>query len=251
MKTIALHSSKGGVGKTSAAVNLAYLASKEGLRILLVDLDPQGSSSFLFRMEPVKGFGGQDLIKGKERSLHEGIRASDYEHLDLIPAALSFRKLESLLADKGSGKTKGSLKKPLSLLFGSYDLIVLDCPPGISALAEAIYEASDMILCPAIATPLSQMSLKRLEDFIRKRELEPAKLRVFISLFEPRKSVQANAALELERSGFALMKAKVPYSADVERMGSLREPICVSKPGGKASLAFKELWREAKDILFA
>ena len=69
MKIIATYNIKGGVGKTASAVNLSYLAARDGLRVLLWDLDPQGAASFLFRVEPkVKG-GSKQLIRGKREPL--------------------------------------------------------------------------------------------------------------------------------------------------------------------------------------
>src|SRR3954469_22271140 len=79
MKVLASYSIKGGVGKTTAATNLAWLAASEGRRVLLWDLDPQGGSTFLFRVAPkVKG-GGEALVSGK-RDLMDAIKASDFEN---------------------------------------------------------------------------------------------------------------------------------------------------------------------------
>ena len=79
MKIIAVYAIKGGVGKTATAVNLAYLSANSGLKTLLWDLDPQGASSFYFRIKPkVKG-GSKDLIAGK-RDLDGLIKGSDFEN---------------------------------------------------------------------------------------------------------------------------------------------------------------------------
>ena len=249
MKTIAVHSSKGGVGKTSAAVNLAHLSSRDSLRTLLVDLDPQGSASFIFRMASTDDFGGKDLIKGN-RKIESGVRASDYEALDLIPAALSFRKFDAILSAQSAKKAKVALRKALSTFEEHYDLLVLDCPPGMSALAEAIYEAADLVLCPIIPTPLSVMSLGRLWDFLEKRGIDADKLHIFLSMVEPRKSLQAQTAEALEKTEESLLKARIPFSSEIERMSIRREPLSVSGGKSKAAVAFLELWLESKDILF-
>ena len=83
MKSIAVWTVKGGVGKTSAAVNLAHAAATDGLRTLLWDLDPQGAACFYFRVKPkVKG-GGRKLIRGKV-AVDPQIRGTDFEGLDLL-----------------------------------------------------------------------------------------------------------------------------------------------------------------------
>jgi len=85
MKVLALYSIKGGVGKTSSAVNLAYTAANNGFKTLVWDLDPQGASSFYFRIKPkIKG-GGKDLIDGK-RELDGLIKGTDFNNLDLLPS---------------------------------------------------------------------------------------------------------------------------------------------------------------------
>ena len=96
MKVIACYNIKGGVGKTASAVNLSYLSAREGKATLVWDLDPQGASSFYFRVKPkVKG-GARRLIQRK-RALDDAIKATDYDQLDLIPADFSYRNLDLTL----------------------------------------------------------------------------------------------------------------------------------------------------------
>jgi len=98
MKILATYNIKGGVGKTSAAVNLSYLAAADGLRVLLADLDPQAAATFLLRVRPrVKG-GGTALIRGSGE-LDKAIKGTDFERLDLLPADFTFRNLDLILDD--------------------------------------------------------------------------------------------------------------------------------------------------------
>src|SRR5512132_1486154 len=93
MRVVATYNIKGGVGKTSTAVNLGYLAARAGLRTLIWDLDPQGSATYLFRVRPkVKG-GGKALVEGR-RTLDEAIKGTDFDQLDLMPADFSYRNLD-------------------------------------------------------------------------------------------------------------------------------------------------------------
>ena len=96
MRVIATYNIKGGVGKTTAAVNLAYLAARDGLRTLLWDLDPQAAATYMFRVRPrVKG-GGKALIRGT-RSLDEAIKGTDFDRLDLLPGDFTYRNMDLLL----------------------------------------------------------------------------------------------------------------------------------------------------------
>ena len=97
MKVLACYSFKGGVGKTATAVNLAYWAAQSGQRTLLMDLDPQGASSFYFRVRPADGSKWKKRIFTQEDALLSHIRESDYSNLDLIPAQRSLRHLDTLL----------------------------------------------------------------------------------------------------------------------------------------------------------
>src|ERR1700739_2707145 len=104
MQIYATYNIKGGVGKTTTAVNLAYLAAESGLRPVLWDLDPQGAASFMFRVKPkVKG-GGRALISG-QRTLDDAIKGTDFDNLDLIPADFTYRNMDLLLEAASDGNS--------------------------------------------------------------------------------------------------------------------------------------------------
>ena len=129
MNVYATYNIKGGVGKTSTAVNLAYLAAASGLRALLWDLDPQGAATYLFRVKPrVKG-GGRGLVSGK-RPVDDAVKATDFDNLDLLPADFSYRNMD-LELDEAKKRTR-RIDQLLSGVADDYDLAFLDCPPSVS-----------------------------------------------------------------------------------------------------------------------
>jgi cellulose biosynthesis protein BcsQ len=159
MSVIAVYNMKGGVGKTTAAINLAYLCATAGQRTLLWDLDPQAASSFAFRIRPhVPGFRKRRLESGDVFA--EAIKQTDHDGLDLLPADFAYRKLERLLGRLG--KPERVVSGILADLSRGYDTVLLDCPPGMSLLTEGVFAAADLVLVPTIPTVLSLRTLAQL-----------------------------------------------------------------------------------------
>jgi chromosome partitioning protein len=247
VKTVALYNIKGGVGKTSAAVNLAYLASHDGWRTLLWDLDPQAAATYLFRIRPrVKG-GSRALVSGR-RELDDAIKATDFAGLDLLPADFSYRHFDLLLDDtKRPTRQLNRLLKPLS---AEYDLVVLDCPPGISLVSENVFEAADLLLVPLIPATLSLRTFDQLVGFVSELDSSRPAIRAFFSMVDGRKRLHAEvmSTLPAERPG--ILRAYVPAASDVERMGLTREPLAVSRPATRAAMSYADLWRECRKVLW-
>ncbi len=241
MKILALYSIKGGVGKTSSAVNLAYNAALAGHRTLVWDLDPQGASTYYFRIKPkIKG-GSKDLIAGK-RDLDDLIKGTDFANLDLIPADFSFRNLDLLLDDKKHPTQQ--LKKRLSPLAKDYDFVFLDCPPNISLLSEAVFKAADVLLSPVIPTTLSLRTLAQLNAFINDNGFKNTRLIPFFSMVDRRKTLHKAIMGEVLADYPDMLKTAVPYASEIERMGLERKPLPAYKDKSRAADAYSELWQE-------
>lgn len=241
MNVLAVYSIKGGVGKTSSAVNLAHTAACNGFRTLVWDLDPQGASSYYFRIKPkIKG-GSKDLIAGK-RELDGLIKGTDFENLDLLPADFSFRNLDLVLDAKK--KPTRQLKKLLSPLAEEYDFIFLDCPPNISLLSEAVFEAADILLSPIIPTTLSLRTLEQLEQFIEDNELNKLVLIPFFSMVDRRKKMHRDIMDSLVASHPEILTAAIPYASDIERMGLKRMPLGGYIKKSQSTVAYDALWLE-------
>jgi chromosome partitioning protein len=247
VKVLATYNIKGGVGKTAAAVNLAYLAARDGYRVLLWDLDPQAAATFLFRVRPrVKG-GGKALIKGS-RSLSAAIKETDFANLDLLPADFTYRNLDLLLdAAKRPTRRLASLLAPLS---ADYEVVFLDCPPSISLLSESVLRAADLLLVPLIPTTLSVNTLDQLTGFLAgldgTSKLQPGVL-AFFSMTDRRKRLHREISAELpaDRSDFAA--TSIPALSAIERMSVQRAPVAATAPGGTAARRYGALWREASE----
>ncbi len=246
MKILASYNIKGGVGKTAAAVNLAYLAAREGARTLIWDLDPQGASSFYLRIKPkIKG-GGKGLLRGN-RSLHDAIKGSDYSNLDLLPADFSYRKLELIL--DGRKNPRRQLRKVLKPLRNEYDYLIIDCAPSISLLSENVFEISDALLVPTIPTTLALRTLSKLIDFQNKHRLNSLILLPFFCMVDRRKTLHRLIVERPPNKLSGMLKTQIPYASEVEKMGEYRAPLATYAGRTRAALAFEALWSEVKDAL--
>jgi chromosome partitioning protein len=243
MKIFASYNIKGGVGKTATAVNLAYLAAREGYRVLLWDLDPQAAASFLFRVRPrVKG-GGKALIEGT-RSISAAIKATDFDNLDLLPADFTYRNLD-LILDNAKKPTR-KLRRLLTPLRAEYDVIFLDCPPSISLLSESVLQAADVLLVPLIPTTLSVRTLDQLTEFISGFDGQKPRVLAFFSMIDRRKRLHLDIAEQLpaQRADFAV--TAIPALSVIEQMSVHRAPVTVFAPRSVASRSYAALWAEAR-----
>jgi cellulose biosynthesis protein BcsQ len=243
MRILATYNIKGGVGKTATAVNLGYLAARDGYRVLLWDLDPQGAASFLFRVKPrVKG-GGKALIKGR-RPLDDAIKGTDFDNLDLLPADFTYRNLDLLLdAAKKPERRLASLLAPLKT---DYDAVVLDCPPSISLLSESVLHAADLLLVPLIPTTLSVRTLDQLTGFVGGFNGHRPDVLAFFSMIDRRKRLHTQIATELpaQRPDFAA--AAIPALSVIEQMSVHRAPVAAFAPRSAAARQYTLLWQEAR-----
>lgn len=238
MKILALYCSKGGVGKTAASVNLAYAAAKQGYATLLCDLDPQGASSYYFRIRPKKKFNSNKLLDGK---LDKFIRGTDFDDLDLLPAHFSHRNLD-LELDRDS-RSATHLRDILMTKKSEYDLVLLDCPPNLTLLSENVIASADMVISPVIPTTLSILSFEQLLKLFQKTGADKKKAHAFFSMVERRKSMH-NSIISKYRKYRLFMKSMIPYMAEVEKMGITRKPVGAALKRTTAAIAYDRLWKE-------
>lgn len=243
MTVFALYNLKGGVGKTAAAVNLAYLAAADGFKTLVWDLDAQGSASFYLNVQATNKNETKKLFT-EELDLKQAIQDTAFKNLCVIPADISARNIDTLLSD-----VKHSKKKLKSLLGDAkqFDVVFLDCPPGISLLHENIFNAADWILMPNIPTTLSVNSFETVKDYFKNNDLDKSMLKCFFSMVDHRKNLHHETMQEFYDNKF-FFKSYIPYLSDVEKMGVNRQPLFEYAGSSYAAKCFRDLWNEIKKV---
>lgn len=240
MKVVATYSIKGGVGKTSTAVNLAAEAARAGVRVLVWDLDPQGAATYLFRVK-AKVRGGSRRLVGRDGELADHIRGSEISSVHVAPADFSLRHLDlHLEATKRPTRRLSRLLEPVADL---YDLAILDCPPSISLASESVFGAADALLVPVVPATLASRTLTQLVDFLDDQVDAPQVLPV-LSMIDRRRALHRELVATLAEEWPELLQTTIPAAAVIERMGVERAPVGRFAPRTAAATAYRDLWSE-------
>lgn len=245
MRVIALYSPKGGVGKTSAAVNLAHRAALERRRVLLWDLDPQGAATFYLKVAPRSRDTHEVLVDGGEEVTGR-ILGTDHEHLDVLPADAGLRRLDVAL-DRAKGRRR-RLAQVADRLLGQYDLVVVDCAPGLGLVSESLFRAADLLLVPVVPAPLSVRTLDQLDDALAERDVA-VRTRCFFSLVDGRRRVHRELMDQVMAERDDVLRTAIPEDPEVELMGEHRAPVADFAPSSAAAAAYAELWVELQASL--
>ncbi len=178
MKTIAIYHHKGGVGKTTVAINLAAVLRKKGKRVLLIDIDAQANTTFATGLIKFQFEEDDDL---KERNVYHLLEATKYEfnfipgvvrksnffnqpEIDVIPSHITLIERQQKLIISGSSRTR--LAKKLELVKNEYDIVIIDTPPSLDLYASAALTAADYLIIPSDLKPFSNQGLSSVKNFI-------------------------------------------------------------------------------------
>jgi chromosome partitioning protein len=249
-RVIAVSSQKGGVGKTTTAINLGACLAQESRRVLLVDIDPQGNASSGL------GINGNDqkttiyeaLIN--QVDLESAIQATALANLDLVPSGQRLSGAEVELVGMMARETR--LRTLLAPVRSNYDFILVDCPPSLGLLTVNALTASDSVLIPLQCEYLALEGLTQLIGAIRlvQDHLNPG-LRiegVLLTMFDARLNLSQQVADEA-RKFFAerVYKTMIPRNVKLSEAPSFGKPIVLYDPHSTGAESYRELAKEVLD----
>ena len=237
---------KGGTGKTTTAVNLATALAQLGRRVLLVDLDPQGSATVSLGFQKSKLLYTIYDALAQSRKVEEVMLGTKVENLTLVPSNLDLAGSEVELSSIPGREFV--LREALAIARHKYDAILIDCPPNIGILTVNAIVACDLMIVPVQSEFLSMDGLPTLLKFMRivkSRAKTDFDYRILLTLFDRRTGLSKKVVQELRTSfGDHILKIVIPRSIKMAEAPSKGVPGIVYSPRNNASEEYRRLTKE-------
>lgn len=243
MKIWAVANQKGGVGKTTATVSLSGVLHQRGQRVLMIDLDPHGSLSSYFGIDPdVVDMSVYDLFH-QRAEVDAVIHKSRFEQLDLMPASSALATLDRQLGTKeGMGLV---IKKAMQQLESRYDVVLLDCPPMLGLLMVNALAACEHLLMPVQTEFLALKGLERMVhtlSMIQKARKMNLRYTIVPTFFDRRLKASMESLRVLRQTyGESVWSGVIPVDTQFREASRKGIPLTIERPSCRGSRAFSEL----------
>ncbi|WP_421999296.1 ParA family protein [Roseovarius mucosus] len=249
-KIIAIANQKGGVGKTTTTINLAAALAETGVRVLIVDLDPQGNASTGLGLDvAARKFTVYDLLLD-EVPLGDVIQPTAQDGLSIIPSTvdLSSADIELIANEKRSFLLHDALRQPAMDAYG-FDYVLIDCPPSLNLLTVNAMVAAHSVLVPLQSEFFALEGLSQLMLTIREiRQTANPALRiegVVLTMFDSRNNLSTQVEQDArDNLGELVFRTRIPRNVRVSEAPSYAMSVLSYDPLSKGAQAYRELAQE-------
>lgn len=247
---LAIANQKGGVGKTTTAVNLAASFAVGEKRTLLIDLDPQGNASTGVGVTPGSVENGSYRVLLEEAELKDEALPTELERLHVLPATQDLVAIERELVDEDDQAFR--LRAALESVMDDYDYIVIDCPPSLGILTINALSAADYVVVPLQCEYYALEGLSQLKGTIDrvKSGLNPdlEVHGVVLTMFDPRNNLAREVSEEV-RAHFRVYESIIPRNIRLAEAPSHGRPVILYDAASRGSYGYLALARELLDDL--
>ena len=245
-KVISVANQKGGVGKTTTAVNLSALLAKKGKKVLLIDTDPQGNATSGVGVEKTVSFSVYDVLVD-DVEIENTLQMTEMKNLDVCPSNINVAGAEVQLVSKENREYK--LKEKIEKIKNDYDYIIIDCPPSLGLVTLNAFTASDSVLIPVQCEYYALEGLGQLINTInlvkkhlnKNIEIEGA----LLTMYDIRTNLSNQVVKEVKKYfNDKVYKNVIPRNVKLSEAPSYGMPITIYDPRSKGAKSYEKFAKE-------